>query len=118
MKNLYLDKVPELDGTQQVSDNSSDDESPEELVQTLPRKKQGRPLLIGKELQKEVQEYIKHMRKASSVVNTEVVSAAAEGILVNHDSKSSIKLSTSWAMRATTSGKESIENLEKFFVGH
>jgi len=123
LKNLYLDKVPELYGTQKVSDNSSDDESPEELVQTLPRKKQERPLLIGKELDKEVQEYIKHMRKASSAVNTKVVIAAAEGILMNHDSKSNIKLSISWAKyllkrmgyvkrRATTSGKESIENFE------
>jgi len=63
------------------------------------------------------------MRKASSAVNTEVVIAAAEGILMNHNSKSNIKLSTSWAKyllkrmgyvkrRATTSGKESIENFE------
>ena len=94
LKHLYLDKVPELE--EQNSKDSSDDEMPEE-VQTLPRKKQGRPLLIGDELDKEVQAYIKHMREASSAVNTEVVIAAAEGILMNHDLKSKIQLTTAWA---------------------
>ena len=120
LKHLYLDKVPELE--EQNSKDSSDDETPEE-VQTLPRKKQGRPLLIGDELDKEIQAYIKHMREASSAVNTEVVIAAAEGILMNHDSKSKIQLTTAWAKyllkrmgyvkrRATTSGKETVEDFE------
>lgn len=63
------------------------------------------------------------MRKTHSAVNTEVVIAAAEGILMNQDSKSKIKLSTPWAKyllkrmsyvkrRATTSGKQSIEDFE------
>ena len=114
LKNLYLDKVPELE--EQNPKDSSDDEMPKE-VQTLPRKKQGRPVLIGDELDKEVQAYIKHMREASSAVNTEVVFAATEGILMSHDSKNKIKLTTAWAKylmeyvkrRATTSGKETVE---------
>ena len=94
LKHLYLYKVPELE--EQNSKDSGDDETPEE-VQTLPRKKQGRPLLIGDELDKEVQVCIKHMREASLAVNTEIVIAAAEGILMNHDSKSKIQLTTAWA---------------------
>ena len=51
--------------------DSSNDESPKEPVQILPRKKQRRPLLMGKELDEEVQEYTLHLREKGSAVNTE-----------------------------------------------
>jgi len=118
LKNLYLDKVPELYDAQH---DSSDDESPKEPVQTLPHKKRGRPLLVGKELDEEVQEYIIHLRKKGSAVNTEVVIA---GILMSFDSESSVRLTKPWAKyllkrmgyvkrRATTSGKENVEDSDK-----
>lgn len=47
------------------------------MVPTLPRKKMGRPLLIGEELDKQVQGYIRYYREpgVGTVVNTEVVIA-------------------------------------------
>ena len=59
------------------------DEVPE--VKELPPKKQGRPLLLGAELDARVQQYIKEMRKNGVVINTSVVMAAAEGVVMHHD---------------------------------
>ena len=42
---------------------------------------QGRPLLLGQDLDKAVQEYIEATRAASGVVNTAIVMAAALGIV-------------------------------------
>ena len=59
------------------------DEVPE--VKELPPKKRGCPLLLGAELDARVQLYIKEKRKNGVVVNTSVVMAAAEGIVMHHD---------------------------------
>ena len=59
------------------------DELPE--VKELPPKKRGRPLLLGAELDARVQLYVKEMRKNGVVINTSVVMAAAEGIVMHHD---------------------------------
>lgn len=48
-------------------------------------KKNGRPLMIGEELDKHVQEYIAYMRSTGATVNTAVVLACAEGILMHED---------------------------------
>ena len=54
-------------------------------VKELPCKKTGRPLLLGDELDKQVQEYVKYMRNRGIAVNTTVVMAAAEGIIKSKD---------------------------------
>ena len=68
----------------------------------LPPRKRGRPLLLG-EYYELVQEYIKGLRKAGSVVNTSLVVAAAEGLLLCRNRSllvqfgGSIKLNKPWA---------------------
>ena len=66
MKDLPQDKIKEL--------------------KELPRKKeQGRPLLLGNELDMQVREYIKYLRERGTAVNTAVVMASAEGIVKSKD---------------------------------
>ena len=67
--------------------NSSQDTSGLE-VQELPCKKAGKPLLLGEELDKQVREYVKYLRdlECGAVVNSAIVIAAAEGIVMNKDS--------------------------------
>ena len=52
-------------------------------IQELPLKKSGRPLLLGEDLDKQVRDYVKYLREHSTAVNTAVVIAAAEGIVMN-----------------------------------
>ena len=55
-------------------------------VKEMPRKrKQGRPLLLGNELNRQVQAYIKYLRERGTAVNTTVVMASAEGIVKSKD---------------------------------
>ena len=59
---------------------------PERLVvKCFPTKAQGRPLLLGQELDKAVQEYIESTRAAGGVVNSAIVMAAAGGIVSYRD---------------------------------
>ena len=51
------------------------------MVDSLPRKSQGRPILLGREIDKAVQEYVEATRNAGGVVNTAIVMAAAVGIM-------------------------------------
>ena len=51
------------------------------LVTSVPKMAPGRSLLLGKELDTSVQEYISSMRKVGGVVNTMIVMAAANGIV-------------------------------------
>ena len=53
----------------------------DDRVTSLPTKPRGRPLLIGAELDKAIQDYLKALRSAGVVVNTAIVLAAAEGII-------------------------------------
>ena len=48
-------------------------------------KKNGCTLMIGEELDKQVQEYITYMQSTGTTVNTAVVIACAEGILMHED---------------------------------
>ena len=86
-------------------------------------KKNGRPLLIGEELDKHVQEYITYMRSTGTTVNTAVVIACAEGILMHEDAAllARVNLSKGWAQyllqrmdyvkrKATSKAKGSVEN--------
>ena len=61
------------------------DDTSIEDVQELPSKKTGRPLLLGNDLDKQVREYVKYLRERSAAVNTGVVIAAEEGIIMNKD---------------------------------
>ena len=51
-------------------------------VISLPKMAEGRPLLLGKDLDACVQDYINALRKVIGVVNTTIVMAAANGIIV------------------------------------
>lgn len=55
-------------------------------IKTLPEKKHGRPLLLGEELDTQVQAYIKSMREGGAVINTAITIAYAEGIVWSKDS--------------------------------
>ena len=114
-KNLYK----ELSGNpdQQWTSNKSDDANVDtdedaklnvkpEPVKELPRKKQGRPFLLPDELDHKVQVYLKDLRKRGLPINSAVVVAAAEGILMNKNatlvSKNGeggikVKLTDDWA---------------------
>ena len=50
-------------------------------VQCLPNLNPGRPLLLGKDLDYSIREFIESLRKVGGVVNTAIVMAAVEGIL-------------------------------------
>jgi len=72
-----------------------------EDIPTLPLKKTWRPLMIGEELDQQVQEYIKYFRETGigAVVNTDVMIATGNGILTSKDANllSSITLTKAWA---------------------
>ena len=55
------------------------------MVKCLPTKAQERPLLLGQDLDKAMQEYIEATRAAGGVVNTAIVMAAAVGIVSSRD---------------------------------
>ena len=79
--------------------------------------------MIGEELDKHVQEYITYMRSTGTTVNTAVVIACAEGILMHEDAAllTRVNLSKGWAQyllqrmgyvkrKATSKAKVSVEN--------
>ena len=72
-------------------------------VKSLDNKKRGRPFLLGEELDRQVQAYIKCLRENGAVINTQIVMAVAEGIVKSHDSNllkvngDHITCSKSWA---------------------
>ncbi len=51
----------------------------------IPVKKRKRPPLIGDDLDKQVQAYIKDLRKSHAAVNTAIVISAGEGIVRGHN---------------------------------
>ena len=65
--------------------SSEDHEDPSKKVEELPRKKTGQPLLIRDELDTQVQEYVRHIRKRGLAINTSIVIAAGRGIVINQD---------------------------------
>ena len=56
-------------------------EEDELSVTRLPPKKRGRPLLLGKTLDAAVQDYIVKLRERGCPVNTEILRAAAKGLV-------------------------------------
>ena len=69
------------------------------------KKKQGRPLLLGNKLDRQVQDYINYLCEQGTAVNTSVVMTSAEGIVKSKDanllkengSLGGIEIAKSWA---------------------
>ena len=56
-----------------------------EVLDTLPYKKQGRPVLLGEKFDGMVQPYIRRVCEAVGSISSQVVIAAARGILTSMD---------------------------------
>ena len=99
-------------------------------VTSMPIKKQGRPLLLGVEIDEAVQDYIKALRSCGGVVNTVIVMAAAEGIMRVRDPGrlsehgGHLQIKTSWAKslmirmgyvkrKASNAGKVSVAQFQE-----
>ena len=106
LKSEYLQKLKEVTNSARGTDRDDDetgDENTVPLVKTLPTKVQGRPLLLGENLDRSVQEYIKALRAVGGDVNTAIVQAAAveivgardPGLLREHGGH--IKITKLWA---------------------
>ena len=78
-------------------------ESGEFIVTSLPSKKQGRPLLLGNELDRQVQSYGRATREVKGAVTTTVVLAAGEAVLshcskkLSHENGGPVKFTRHWA---------------------
>ena len=106
LKNLYksnlLQPVPPKKPETDDSDEEDTKATTSNKVEELPRKKTGRPLLIGEELDAQVQQYVKESRKRGLPINTAVVVAAGLGIVTAHDANlleengGKIKLTNDW----------------------
>ena len=100
------------------------------VVEVLPPKKCGCPLLIGVQLDDRVKLYVKEMRKKGVIINTRVVMAAAEGIVTHHDANliadgGPITITKHWARslltrvhfvkwRGNTKAKVSVPDFDQF----
>ena len=76
-KKEYLKEISKKVATSKLPGKSSEIPS----INSLPTKDQGRPLLLGKEIDKIVQEYIANLRIAGAPVTTAIVMGAAKGII-------------------------------------
>ena len=90
LKNLYKlqpapPKKPDTDVSTGDSDEHEDAKAMSSKVKELPRKKTGQPLIVGEELDAQMQQYVKDVRKCGLTVNTSVVIAAGHGIVMAHD---------------------------------
>ena len=120
LKNLYQSQ---LSITRNLRRQESDTNL--EGLQELPPKKSGRPLMIGDELDKLVREYISDLRSRGTTINTAIVLASAEGIIMYKDANllSTITLTKGWAKyllkrmgfvkrKSTSKSKVTVENFE------
>ena len=97
---------------------------------SLPTEPQGRPVLLGQVLDADVQEYVRSQRAVGGVINTAIVRACAEGIILARDRSVLVKygghieLTKAWAMsllhrmgyskrRCSNAGKVSLPHLEE-----
>ena len=73
-------------------------------VKALPTKDQGRPLLLGQEIDKIVQEYVNNLRIAGAPVTTAIVMGAAKGIVAAKncsllkENGGHLEITNTWAM--------------------
>ena len=125
-KNNYQDELKKL------MHSSSDSPTVKELIP----KKRGRPLLIGEELDEQVRDYIKELRREGVVINCDVAIAVGAGIVMISDANlliangGHIDLTKHWAKhllsrmgfvkrRANTKAKvivEHFDELKKLFL--
>ena len=77
LKKEYINKLKLL------TDSGVCNGNPE--VTVLPKQSQGRPLLVGQQLDKSIQSFIESLIKAGEVVNTIIVLSAAYGIILSHE---------------------------------
>ena len=77
MKSEYLEKLKAVSGA------FGHDVVPS--VTSLPNKHQGRPLLLGEEIDSAVQNVIEGLRRNKAVVNTRIVMAVEEGVIRAHN---------------------------------
>ena len=97
-----------------------------ENLKELPLKKTGQPLMLGDELDKQDREYVRDLQAMGVTINTAVVLASAEGIIIHKDANllQSIELTEGWAKyqlhrisfvkrKGTTKAKMSIEHFEE-----
>ena len=72
-------------------------------VNELPEKTRGHPCLLGRELDNQLQEYVKGLREGKSIINSAIVMSAAMGIVKSHNSDllevngGHIRLSKEWS---------------------
>ena len=77
-------------------------------VKTLPAKKRGRLLMLGEDIDKQLQLYLQKVRDQGGVITASVVVAAARGILLSNDRSKlvefggHIELSRQWAYSVLT----------------
>ena len=100
------------------------------LVNVLPAKKRGRPLLLGEEIDCQVQSYLRALRAEGGVVNTAIARAAVRGIVMSLNRSlltvngGSVELGKEWARslhrcmgfvkrKASTKSKMTVEHFEK-----
>ena len=55
-------------------------------INELPDEKRGRKLMLGEELDKQVQSYLLYLRCNGAVINSSITIAVAQGIVTNYDS--------------------------------
>ena len=74
-------------------------------VEELPEKRRGRPLLLGEEMEREVQCFIKASRELGTAISSEVVMGIATGVVISHDANllaengGHIDITKDWAKR-------------------
>ena len=91
-RNEYIDKLSKRKRAGEEMD-----------VNELSDKKRGRGLMLGGELDKQVQSYVLDLRSNDAVINSSVIIAVAQGIVTNYDSnllsenRGHIALTKSWA---------------------
>lgn len=125
MKNAYQDHIKK-----QLASGSSCSK----VVEELPNKKIGRPLMTGEEIDVQVQRYLLDLRGRGCVVNTHIAIAVGEGILSNKDPSclavngGGIQLTKDWAKylfrrmglvkrKVTTKAKVNVERFEELKKG-
>ena len=67
------------------------------VIKTLPSKQRGRPPLLGKKMDKELQELILAMHARGASISTIVVVAIGRGLQLKHTDSIPVKLSREWA---------------------
>ena len=88
-RNVYIKELQDKRKTAKLGE--------ELIVDVLPSKKRGRPVLLGEKLDKHLQQLIIIMRTRGTPIGTTVVIGIGRGILMKYKSNCDIKLNKEWA---------------------